>query len=104
VRTELRLETPSLAALKFPYVALVATFVGKGEVSGPDEPLGTPTRRYQVLDLAGGASLEVGRATAELSLAVRNLLDTEYTDFLWSYKPFAANPGRDVRVGACVRF
>jgi outer membrane receptor protein involved in Fe transport len=104
LRTELRLETPSLAALRFPYVSLVATFVGKGEVSGPDEPLGTPTRRYQVLDLAGGASLAVGRATVELSLAVRNLLDAEYTDFLWSYKPFAANPGRDVRVGACVRF
>lgn len=104
VRTELRVEAPSLGPLALPYVALVGSFVGKGEVSGPDEPLGTPTRRYQVLDLRGGASLKVGQATVELSLVARNLLDTEYTDFLWSYKPFAPNPGRDVRVGACVRF
>ncbi len=78
--------------------------MAKGEVSGPDEPLGTPTDGYQVFDLRGGASLRAGRATLELSLAVRNLFDTEYTDFLWSYKPFAPNPGRDVRLAASVRF
>jgi outer membrane receptor protein involved in Fe transport len=100
----LRAEKPTLGPFRLPYLALSASFVAKGEVSGPDEPLGTPTDRYQVLDLRGGASLRAGRATVDLSLAVRNLFDTEYTDFLWSYKPFALNPGRDVRLAACVRF
>jgi outer membrane receptor protein involved in Fe transport len=35
---------------------------------------------------------------------VRNILDEEYTDFLWSYKPYAPNPGRDVRVTVSWRF
>jgi iron complex outermembrane receptor protein/hemoglobin/transferrin/lactoferrin receptor protein len=65
---------------------------------------GTPTDAYRVLDLRSGASVRAGRATVDLSLAVRNLFDTEYTDFLWSYKTFAPNPGRDVRLAACVRF
>lgn len=100
----LRVERPTLGPFVLPYLALSASVVAKGEVSGPDEPLGTPTDGYQVLDLRGGVSLRAGRATLELSLAVRNLFDTEYTDFLWSYKPFAPNPGRDVRLAASVRF
>jgi outer membrane receptor protein involved in Fe transport len=36
VRTELRVETPSLGPLALPYVALAATFVGRGEVYGFD--------------------------------------------------------------------
>jgi iron complex outermembrane receptor protein/hemoglobin/transferrin/lactoferrin receptor protein len=100
----LRLESPRLGPFRLPYLALSASFVAKGVVSGPDEPLGTPTDAYRLFDLRGGASLQAGRATVDLSLAVRNLLDTEYTDFLWSYKPFAPNPGRDVRLAACVSF
>jgi len=38
------------------------------------------------------------------NLSVRNLLDTEYTDFLWTYKAFAPNPGRDVRIVASLAF
>jgi iron complex outermembrane receptor protein/hemoglobin/transferrin/lactoferrin receptor protein len=100
----LRFERPTLRPFSLAYLGLFASLVAKGEVSGPDEPLGTPTDGYQVFDLRGGASLRAGRATVDLSLAVRNLFDTEYTDFLWSYKPFAPSPGRDVRLAACVRF
>jgi iron complex outermembrane receptor protein/hemoglobin/transferrin/lactoferrin receptor protein len=100
----LRLERATLGPFSLPYLGVSTSLVARGEVSGPDEPLGTPTDAYGVLDLRGGASLRAGRATVELSLAVRNALDTKHTDFLWSYKPFAPNPGRDVRLAASVRF
>jgi outer membrane receptor protein involved in Fe transport len=46
----------------------------------------------------------LGRTSLDLALVVRNLFNREYRDFLWSYKPFAPNPGRDVRVTASWRF
>jgi hypothetical protein len=45
-----------------------------------------------------------------VNLTIRNLLDEEYTDFLYPYKglPYQGapvlNPGRDVRVMARFRF
>jgi iron complex outermembrane receptor protein/hemoglobin/transferrin/lactoferrin receptor protein len=95
---------PGLAALRQVSVGLDAAFVGKGEVSGPDEPLGTPTSAYELVDLRAGATVPAGRTNLDLSLVVRNLFDREYTDFLWSYKPYAPNPGRDVRVTVGWRF
>jgi outer membrane receptor protein involved in Fe transport len=46
----------------------------------------------------------LGRTSLDLALVVRNLFNREYRDFLWSYKPFAPNPGRDLRVTASWRF
>lgn len=94
----------AVGRLKNAFAALDARFVGKGIVSGPDEPLGTPTSAYEVFDLQSGVSLPAGRTSLDLALGVRNLFDREYRDFLWSYKPFAPNPGRDVRLTLSWRF
>ena len=37
-------------------------------------------------------------------LAVRNLCDTEYRDFLDTYKGYALSPGRDIRVSLSMPF
>jgi len=39
-----------------------------------------------------------------LDLAVRNLFDTEYRDYLDTYKGYALSPGRDVRISLSVPF
>jgi outer membrane receptor protein involved in Fe transport len=93
-----------LASVQQAYAALDATFVGDGEISGPDEPLGTPTDRYKVFDFRSGFTAPAGRTSVDIALVVRNLLDREYRDFLWSYKPYAPNPGRDLRLTASWRF
>ena len=98
------LSRPSWGPLRNLSLGLDATFVGAAGVSGPDEPLGTSTHAYELVDLRTAAGVPAGRTTLELALTVRNLLNREYTDFLWSYKPFAPNPGRDVRLSATWRF
>lgn len=101
-RVEVRRQ--AIGRLRAGFLAVEGTCVGKGVVSGPDEPLGTPTDAYEVYDLRSGISVPAGRTTLEVSVAVRNLFDREYRDFLWSYKPFAPNPGRDVRFSTSWRF
>jgi iron complex outermembrane receptor protein/hemoglobin/transferrin/lactoferrin receptor protein len=93
-----------LGPVRLAYAGIEASFVGRGAVSGPDEPFGTPTRGYDVYDLRAGFTRPAGPTSVEVALAVRNLFDREYRDFLWSYKSYAPNPGRDVRVTATWRF
>ena len=49
--------------------------------------------------MALGAGIE-----PSLRLAVQNLFDTSYRDFLDTYKGYALSPGRDVRVSLSVPF
>jgi outer membrane receptor protein involved in Fe transport len=77
-------------------VELVAS--GAGRVSGPDEPLGTPTDPYAVLHAHAGVEFTLARVLCRLDLTARNLLNVRYTDFLWTWKPWAPNPGRDIRL------
>lgn len=93
----LRLERDRIGRFSRIFLGIDGAFVAKGVVSGPDEPLGTPTEAYEVFDLRGGLTMPVGANELGLDVTVRNLFDAEYKDFLWSYKPFAPNPGRDVR-------
>jgi outer membrane receptor protein involved in Fe transport len=99
-----RVQRERLGAFARASLGIGGTFVAKGVVSGPDEPLGTPTGAYQVFDLRGGLALPIRHAELRLDLTIRNLFDTEYTDFLWSYKPFAPNPGRDLRAVMHLQF
>jgi iron complex outermembrane receptor protein/hemoglobin/transferrin/lactoferrin receptor protein len=100
----LSLERERLASLSRARLEISGAFVAKGTVSGPDEPLGTPTDAYAVFDLRGGFAVLLGGNEVALDGTVRNLFDADYTDFLWSYKPFAPNPGRDVRAVMTLRF
>jgi outer membrane receptor protein involved in Fe transport len=94
----------ALGRLRTTSLGVDVSFVARGEVSGPDEPLGTPTSAYEVVDARATTSLPAGRTTLDLAVVVRNAFNREYRDFLWSYKPFAPNPGRDVRLTASWRF
>ncbi len=87
-----------------PQAALDVVLVGRGRVSGPDEPFGTPTSPYTLLNGRAGAGWPIGAALLRVDLVIRNLLDRRYTDFLWTYKPWAPSPGRDLRVIARVTF
>jgi iron complex outermembrane receptor protein/hemoglobin/transferrin/lactoferrin receptor protein len=87
-----------------PYIAMDAEFVDDQEISGPDEPFGVATESYSLFALRSGFSIPIGNITCDLNLTMRNLFDTTYTDFLYSYKAFAPNPGRDIRLIASFRF
>ena len=64
-----------------------------------------PTAGYQVFNAEIGASaLTVGRTRIEPSLAVRNLFDTNYRDYLSRYRLFVDEPGRDVVLRFTVPF
>jgi iron complex outermembrane receptor protein len=85
------------ARVTSPYVEIGTTVVRRQD----HVPLVTiyklPTDGYELLNLEVGASaLVVGRTRFEPSLAVRNLFDTRYRDYLSRYRLFVDEPGRDV--------
>jgi outer membrane receptor protein involved in Fe transport len=100
----IRVTRARLGKLRDPHVGLDLVTAGKGEVSGPDEPFGTPTDSYTLLHGHAGFSVALGKTSLGIELTARNLLDREYTDFLYSYKKFACNPGRDVRIVTTLSF
>jgi iron complex outermembrane receptor protein/hemoglobin/transferrin/lactoferrin receptor protein len=69
-------------------------------------PFGTAsTDAYTLMDLDLGFGFRAfGNRLARVDLAVRNLFDTEYRDFLDTYKGYALSPGRDVRLSLSVPF
>ena len=69
-------------------------------------PFGTAsTDAYTLADLdLGFAFRAFGNRLARVDLTVRNLFDTEYRDFLDTYKGYALSPGRDVRLSLSVPF
>jgi len=105
-----RTSTPSLGAMVLPYAELEAVWVADGVPSGPDEPysgtaFGAATDSYTLLHFKVGFQFMTKAGVVTMDLAVRNLLDEAYTDFLYPYKGFGVlNPGRDVRVMARYQF
>jgi hypothetical protein len=98
-----------LGPLTSPFVELESVWVDDGVPSGPDEvfsgrPFGAATDSYNVLHLKAGFQVPVARTVLGVNVTVRNLLDEEYTDFLYPYKGFdyqgvpVRNPGRDIRL------
>ncbi|MBK1617500.1 TonB-dependent receptor [Lamprobacter modestohalophilus] len=69
-------------------------------------PFGTAsTEAYTLADLdLGFAFRAFGNRLARVDLTVRNLFDTEYRDFLDTYKGYALSPGRDIRLSLSVPF
>lgn len=69
-------------------------------------PFGTAsTRAYTTVDLAAESRLSLGvDVEPSLRVAVRNVFDTSYRDFLDTYKGYALSPGRDVRLSLSVPF
>jgi len=64
-----------------------------------------PTDGYALLNLEIGADrILIGSIPLEVSVAVSNLLDTSYRDYLSRYKLFVDDPGRDVVLRVRVPF
>ena len=73
-------------------------------------PFGAATDSYNLLHLKAGFQVPIAQTILGVNLTIRNLLDEEYTDFLYPYKglPYQGapvlNPGRDVRLMARYQF
>ena len=115
VNVYVRGTTPQLGWLSSPFVELESVWVDQGVPSGPDEvlsgrPFGAATDSYTLLHLKAGFQVPIGQTTMGVNLAIRNLLNEAYTDFLYPYKglPYngapVLNAGRDVRLMARYRF
>lgn len=91
-----QLHTDRAGWLTAPYCTAEMEYSGAGEVSGPDEPFGTPTDSYTLFNIRSGFTVPARYGAWGVDLSVRNLLDEEYTDFLYPYKPWASNPGRNI--------
>ncbi|WP_103029868.1 TonB-dependent receptor domain-containing protein, partial [Salinibacter altiplanensis] len=69
-------------------------------------PFGTAsTKAYTTVDASAESRFALGLGTQpSLRVEVRNVFDTDYRDFLDTYKGYALSPGRDLRVSLSVPF
>jgi len=69
-------------------------------------PFGTAsTKAYTTVDASAESRFALGFGVQpSLRVAMRNVFDTTYRDFLDTYKGYALSPGRDVRVSLSVPF
>lgn len=115
VKVYVRATRPQLGRLVSPFVELETVWVDDGVPSGPDEvfsgrPFGAATDSYTLLHLKAGLQVPIGQTSLGVNLAIQNLLDEEYTDFLYPYKglPYQGAPvlnaGRDIRLMTRCRF
>lgn len=96
-----------------PYIGLGTKYVAAKKSAGLYEPFsqfdGTPfgaasTDAYWLWNMQTGAELKLGKQPLKLDVTVQNLLDTEYRDFLDTYKGYALGMGRNVRLHASMAF
>lgn len=106
VRAGFELTPGAWAGLRRPYLSMDVRYVAAKDAA-PGEPFsqfdGAPfgtasTDSYARIDLGGGFAATVLDRVVNVDLAVTNLLDETYRDFLDTYKGYALSPGRDVRV------
>jgi len=108
VLTELTWKPSTLFGLKSPY-ARASLRYADSKNAAPGEPFqnfdrnpvfgSASTDSYWLLNMAAGALLP-GPAEKDIrvNIEVRNAMDETYRDFLNTYKGYALNPGRDVRL------
>ena len=88
---------PSSGRWSSPYAELGATLVRRQDQVPPVTIYKLPTSGYGLLNLEFGASaLVIGGVRYVPSLAVRNLFDRAYRDYLSRYRLFVDEQGRDV--------
>jgi iron complex outermembrane receptor protein len=92
-----RLFGSSSARWTSPYVELGTTLVRRQDQVPPVTIYKLPTSGYGLVNFEVGASaLVIGGVRYEPSLAVRNLFDRAYRDYLSRYRLFVDEQGRDV--------
>ncbi|MEA2111323.1 MAG: TonB-dependent receptor [Campylobacterota bacterium] len=88
-------------------------YVDSSKVAGSHEPFSqynnTPfgtadTDAYNLWGIAYAADIKMGKENAKLGVKVTNLFDTEYRDFLDTYKGYALGMGRDISVTLIMPF
>jgi iron complex outermembrane receptor protein len=92
-----RLFGRNTARLTSPYIELGTTLVRQQDHVPPVTVYKLPTDAYALVSLELGASVwTVGHTRFEPSLAVRNVFDRRYRDYLSRYRLFVDEPGRDI--------
>lgn len=108
---EVRLTPSRLGMLQAPYLGLGVHYADAQNAAGPHEPFsqfdqppppfGTAsTAAYTLFNLTAGAKF----GDTEMRLAVDNLFDRAYRDFLDTYKIVTLGPGRNIRLDLTQRF
>ncbi len=96
---------PGARWLERPYVEVGTRLVRKQDHVPPVTVYRLPTAGYALLNLEIGAErIQIGSIPLEASVAVSNLLDAGYRDYLSRYKLFIDDPGRDVVLRVRVPF
>jgi iron complex outermembrane recepter protein len=89
----IRWEGPGAGTLREPYLDLGGETNTEQTRLDPEDfaPPG-----YTLVQVGGGFGLALGRQELKLDLTVRNLFDTEYTNFMSRYKLYALDAGRNI--------
>jgi outer membrane receptor protein involved in Fe transport len=106
--TELSWRRAAFAGLRSPY-ARASVRYATSQDAVPGEPFtqfdrnprfgSASTDSYSLVDLAAGFEFKgFGRRDVRVNIELRNVLDEDYRDFLNTYKGYALNPGRDLRL------
>jgi iron complex outermembrane recepter protein len=103
--TSARFVRSSSPRYTLPYVEIGGTFVRRQDYVPSVTVYKLPTAGYALLNLELGASaIDVGGRRVEPSLAVRNVLNTRYRDYLSRYRLFVDDAGRDFVLRLSVPF
>ena len=109
IRGALRLSRPRLGFAHEPFVHLGARHARAKRIAGLTEPFAefdvnplgfgiSSTPAYTLLDVGVGARVAFGPGSVEVHVAVDNLLDQAYRDFLDTQKGYALGQGRNFTV------
>ena len=105
IRLSGRWEDRPRGTLAGTYTELQFTWSARGEICGPDEPFPFDTPSYGVVNWSAGTGVHLSEESVlAFDLLIRNLFDTPYRDFLYTYKGVADMPGRDIRLIARLTF
>jgi iron complex outermembrane receptor protein len=98
-----RLEGDQLGWLDSPYFSVGGESNTRQTRLDPSEAeffaeSGYQSEGYSLLNLGGGFTIPTGRNGVQVDLALRNVLNTSYANFLSRYKTYALDPGRNFTV------
>lgn len=112
IRAGFELTQAQLGVFKQPYFSMDVRYAASKDAA-PGEPFsqfdGAPfgsasTDSYARVDMALGTAFNLIGRQVQFDLAVANLLDEDYRDFLDTYKGYGLSPGRDIRLTMQVPF
>jgi len=85
--------TPKLGKLKQPYISVEEVLVSKQTRVPPNSDYVPPPNGYALLNASAGCTLPVKKNTLTLSVAVNNMTNTAYRDYLDHFRYYADEIG-----------